>query len=279
MLLEIVISVPVPASSLQVPPAHWMEGLQNLLLEGHWQTRIDVPEPSSGAVLAHLYAAARSLDPSGALSLGRGGDEVLETLGHADPLPDLEELPKAWSEGLADGTLTFTGQSETLHYTLTGRYVTRVRRRMPALRLSLRAVAKAVLPQSRLELVDGSPEWDPGYEAALGHTFSSAQAFSDLRHHLLTEGEALVVQLEQALSPLRNGPLERLPRVLVLEDLKHLDGLLRGQGAEARRSIVALGRHFSRVQPRVAPVYRRDAEGRLSVWRGTDFVVEGGELW
>jgi hypothetical protein len=277
MLLETLIAVPLPVRETVTLPTSWVDGLRNLLLEGSFAERHEIPDATPAGVLARLHRAVRTLDPNGRVVLGSGALEALEALEQAAPRPDLGEMPEAWQQGLADGTLRFTGLTGRLEFTLGGRLLTRVRAGEPALRLVLRAVYRGILPAAEaLPEVPGDPASgsklgaDPSYEADLLHSLRQRHALERLRALLLAEGDALTAALGHALADQASGPPETLGRVLVLDSLEGLEGLARGFSPAARRCIVAAGKAFSRIAPSIDAVYRLTSEGQLMVWRGQD---------
>lgn len=295
MLLELLMAVPLEGETQRLPPKSWLDGLQNLLLLGHWQDAVELPKASPAGVLARLYHTLRQLDPAGQVRLREEPTLLLERK-DAEPAPlDLDDLPLSWQQGLTDGTFSFVGLASDLRLTLTASFSTRTSRGRPALRLSLRAVAAGLLPPHGLlptePLVDQEPppaatnlfvlpeEAPPplavplgypqkAYVEALRQLLSSSTRLRDLRTHLLTQGQQLATTLELGLGTLAARKPETLARVLVLRELQGLEGLLQGLPPEAHLHLETVGRIFEQLRPPLAPVYRRRPDGRLECWHG-----------
>lgn len=266
MLLELLLAVPLPGDVQRLPPSHWLNGLHNLLLLGHWDEAVEIPSPSPAGVLARLYAALRQLDPAGQVRLL---DEPSLLLEHTQPTPaptELEEMPTAWQQGLMDGTFSFVGRSSALALRLNASFFTRTSRGMPALRLSVRAVAAGLLPEPVEQ--DGTPVSQAAYVEALEQLMGTDARLRDLRTHLLTQGELLRQQLQKGLGTLAEGPLQARARVLVIRDPIALHATLKGLPPEAALQLETVGRCFERIRPQIGTVYRRRNDGQLEVWRG-----------
>lgn len=266
MLLELLLAVPLPGDLQRLPPTHWLNGLHNLLLLGHWEEAVEIPSPSPAGVLARLYAALRQLDPAGQVRLL---DEPSLLLEHSQVTPapaELEEMPTAWQQGLMDGTFSFVGRSSELVLCLNASFFTRTSRGMPALRLSVRAVAAGLLPEKVEQ--NSTPVSHEAYVSALEQLMGTDARLRDLRTHLLTQGERLRQQLQEGLETLADGPLQARARVLVLRDPTPLQALLKGLPPEAALQLETVGRCFERIRPQIGTVYRRRKDGQLEVWRG-----------
>ena len=262
MLLELLLAVPFPARAPLALPTGLLDGLENFLFTGTFASQQAEVIPSAGSTLVKLLHAVRTLDPEGRCLLYADAQEPLTLLGPQAPLPDAAELPEGWQEGLSEGTLTFHGSTTALEFALTARLLDRVRPGEPALRISLRAVARALWPETAAPSVQ-----DTRFEAELLHFFRAEHAFDQLRAHLIREGMSCAEQLEQHLQPVASAPIERLARVLVLPDPAQAEGLLRGFSPDARRSLTAVGAAFQTLRPKTQEVFHLTPAG-LEVWRG-----------
>jgi len=294
MLVEVLISIPLPVKKIVEVRVPWIEGLANFLLEGSWSLRQEIPDITPAGVLARLCGAVRQLDLEGRLLLGSGALEALDLVEQVEPHVDLGALPEGWQSGLSDGTLRFLGRTERLEFTLSGRLLTRVRAGEPALRLALRGAYRGLFPaladpaEAQIDASVGvkrphpegteirstpqtSPQqMGPTYLSDLMFSLQQPDAFARLRRLLLAEGEAVVARLAEQIAPWTAGPVETWSRVLVLDHLDGLEGLVRGFTPGARRSLVAVGKAFVSLEPALDAVYRLEPNGQLKVWRGQD---------
>lgn len=284
MMLELLMAVPLPLEWQTLPPAHWLEGLQNLLMAGAWRTRVGICSVDSGAVLARLYSASRKVAPFGRITAGADADVVVSSPAMSDAAPDLDRLPEGWLKGLSDGNLVLSGRTATLEFNLTARFQNRVSFGEPPLKLVLRATALAVLPEDPPEgqatdSAASSSAWDPGYEQDLKAWFRDGSHFSLLRAHLLHEGERLAASIEAALAGDETstvsgpeGESNRLTRLLILPELNGLESMLTGFGPASRRALTGIAQEFLRRRPSLPSVFCRQPDGTLMIWRGHDFV-------
>lgn len=284
MLLELLLAVPLPTLGPVALPTPLLDGLENFLFTGRFATQQAEVTVSAGAALARLLQAARALDPSGRCMLFPDAQEPLLLLEPEAPLPDLAELPEGWQKGLSEGSLTCHGRTDTLEFSLSARFLDRVSPGEPALRISMRAIARALWPEvqgiepSTAPPPDAAPASDfsqpstvgrpdPTFEEDLHHYFCEPDRMDQLRTHLLNEGERCRNILETHLQPLTDAPIERLARVLILPELERAGGLLRGFSPEARRVLHAVGQSFQILRPSTQEVYHLTSTG-LDVWRG-----------
>lgn len=263
MLLELLLAVALPTRPPTTLPTALLDGLENFLFTGVFASQQAEVIPASGATLVRLLQAVRALDPEGRCLLYRDAQEPLTLLESQAPLPDSAELPEGWQEGISEGMLTVHGTTSALEFSLTARLLDRVRPGEPALRVSLRAAARALWPAT-----DDPSAPDTRFEADLQHFFQGEGVFDQLRTHLLREGTRCAVQLEQLLQPEASAPIERLARVILLPEPEQAAGLLRGFSPEARRSLAAVGQAFLALRPRTQEVFHLTPAG-LEVWRGS----------
>jgi hypothetical protein len=267
LLVETWVAVPLQRTSEIVVPTGWVEGVTNWLLEGAWATTVTAARLGAGGAGARLHAILKEIDPQARVTLGDGALEPFELQGTQEPHPELGALPEPWAAGLVEGTAHARLRAEGLLATVTGRYASRSRASVPALRLVVRGVREELLP------AEGP---DPDYPEDLAQALERPGGPEDLRELLARAGETIGQRLAAGFADCVDEPCEVRTQVRLFERTDGLDELLRGLPDGASRHLLAVGRWCSARRRMPAEVMRRHQDGSIALWRSeTDEVPHG----
>jgi hypothetical protein len=268
LLVETWVAVPLQRSAEIVVPAGWLEGVTNWLLEGAWASTVTSPQLGAGGAGARLHALLKSIDPQAHVTLGEGALEPFELQGTEEAPAELGALPEAWATGLVEGTAHARLRSEGLLATVTGRYASRSRAHVPALRLVVRGVREDLLPTGAL---------DPKYHDDLGIALNRPGAPGDLRDLLALAGDAIGHRLAEGFADCVDEPCEVRTQVRLFERTDGLDEMLRGFPDGVRTHLSAVGQWCGSRMRMPVEVLRRHPDGSIELWRGeTDEVSHAG---
>jgi hypothetical protein len=268
LLVETWVAVPLQRSAEIVRPAGWLEGVTNWLLEGAWATTVTSPRLGAGGAGARLHALLKEIDPQAHVTLGQGALEPFELQGTQEPHPELGAVPEAWATGLVEGTAHARLRAEGLLATVTGRYASRSRANVPALRLVVRGVREDLLPTEGL---------DPHYPEDLAMALERPGAPGALRDLLAEAGDNLGKRLAEGFADCVDVPCEVRTQVRLFERTDGLDELLRGLPDGARQHLLAVGHWCGRRRRMPVEVLRRHPDGSIELWRGeSDEVSHAG---